>query len=83
MQALNRHPLDGGIILEDDDGSVSGEPGEDLQGAIDAGILYVCPINDGTCPNGKHRGGPFLHYCEGKTGEDHLAWLNGEGCWHR
>ena len=41
-----------------------------FQRGIDAGVLYVCPANDGTCPEGHHRGGVVLHYCEGKDIED-------------
>jgi len=38
-----------------------------LQRGIDAGVLYVCPRNDGSCPVGHHRDGVVLHYREGRT----------------
>jgi hypothetical protein len=41
-----------------------------LQRGIDAGVLYGCPVNDGSCPVGHHRDGVVLHYCEGKDIED-------------
>ena len=41
-----------------------------FQRGIDAGVLYVCPVNDGSCPVGHHGAGVVLHYCEGKDIED-------------
>jgi hypothetical protein len=68
-------PGDWPIILEpgEDGGTLMGESREEVQRGIDAGVLYVCPVNDGTCPEGHHRGGPFLHYCDGKTPDDYDA----------
>lgn len=67
-----RDPLDWAIILEpgEDGGSLHGEPTELLREAVDAGILYACTVEDGSCGI-EHRGGPFMHFCEGKTTEDY------------
>lgn len=63
--------LDGAILLGDD--ALMGETADELQRGIDAGVIYICREPDGQCPNGNHRGGPFLHYCDGYGPDDYDA----------
>ena len=58
------------VIIDSDPASGFAGSSVWLQRGIDAGVLYVCPVNDGTCPEGHHHGRVVLHYCEGKDIED-------------
>jgi hypothetical protein len=58
------------VILDSDPNSGFAGSRVWLERAIDAGVLYVCPVDDGSCPVGHHQGGVFLHYCEGKDFDD-------------
>jgi hypothetical protein len=62
--------LDGAVIVDLDPTSGFAGSGFYLQRAVDAGVLYVCEVNDGTCPVGHHKGGVVLHWCEGKDIDD-------------
>jgi len=61
------------IIFEPDEGTLMGEPVWAVKAAEAAGVIYLCPIEDGSCSNGHHKGGCFWHYCEGKTPDDYDA----------
>lgn len=63
--------LEGGVVLDRSDGPLLKEPVEFLERAVDAGILYACPILDGSCPNGHHVRMLALHPCDGKTLDDY------------
>lgn len=69
--------LAGAVILSPD-GAVCGEDAQDLQTAIDAGVLYICERAAGECPIGHHRGESFLHYAEGRGEDDYDAALEGK-----
>ena len=62
--------LSDAVIVDSDPNSGFAGSRVFLQRSIDAGVLYVCPVNDGSCPVGHHRDGVVLHYCEGKAIED-------------
>jgi hypothetical protein len=66
------------VILDSDpnSGFASSHRAWWFQRGIDAWVLVVCEVNDGTCPEGHHQGGVVLHYCEGKAIEDfdRLFW---------
>jgi hypothetical protein len=62
--------LTGAVIVDLDPHSGFAGTTVFLQRGIDAGLLYVCEVNDGTCPVGHHRGGVVLHWCERKDIDD-------------
>lgn len=69
--------LKNAILLGHGDGTLMGLSEAELTVLVERGICYVCPVNDGTCDNGKHRGGAFLHYRPGMGDDDLDACLNG------